>query len=104
MVLEVFGDILYYPEAKHLQEFPSPEALKGRVILSTKPPKEYLESKGGTMKERDTEPQFSKGESEAAEWGIEVPDIEDEMLAADKALVLSSAICFFFVLLVYSFH
>ncbi|XP_062215940.1 phosphoinositide phospholipase C 4-like isoform X2 [Phragmites australis] len=84
MVLEVFGDILYYPESKHLQEFPSPEALKGRVILSTKPPKEYLESKGSNMKEREIEPQFKKGESEEAAWGIEVPDIQDEMQVADR--------------------
>ncbi|KAK3147567.1 hypothetical protein QOZ80_3BG0283990 [Eleusine coracana subsp. coracana] len=84
MVLEVFGGMLYYPESKHLQEFPSPEALKGRVILSTKPPKEYLESKGGTMKERGVEPQFRKGESEAAAWGIEVPDIQEEMQVAEK--------------------
>ncbi|VAH89812.1 unnamed protein product [Triticum turgidum subsp. durum] len=84
MVLEVFGDILYYPESKHLQEFPSPEALKGRVILSTKPPKEYLEAKGGTMKDRDIEPKFSKGENEESAWGIEVPDIQDELQDANK--------------------
>jgi len=85
MVLEVFGDILYYPESKHLQEFPSPEALKGRVLLSTKPPKEYLEAKGGTMKDREIEPQFKKGEREEAAWGLEVPDIQDEMQVADRS-------------------
>ncbi|KAL6644878.1 hypothetical protein ACP70R_016486 [Stipagrostis hirtigluma subsp. patula] len=84
MVLEVFGDILYYPESKHLQEFPSPEALRGRIILSTKPPKEYLEAKDSSMKERDVEPQFKKGESEEAAWGTEVPDIQDELQVANK--------------------
>ncbi|OQU92774.1 hypothetical protein SORBI_3001G408001 [Sorghum bicolor] len=84
MVLEVFGDILYYPESKHLQEFPSPEALKGRVMLSTKPPKEYLEAKGGTMKEREIEAQFKKGEREEAAWGVEVPDIHEEMQVANR--------------------
>ncbi|KAG8096412.1 hypothetical protein GUJ93_ZPchr0013g36638 [Zizania palustris] len=84
MVIEVFGDILYYPKSKHRQEFPSPEALKGRVILSTKPPKEYLESKVGTMKDRDIGPQFSEGENEEAAWGREVPDIQDEMQSANK--------------------
>ncbi|XP_047086641.1 phosphoinositide phospholipase C 2-like [Lolium rigidum] len=84
MVLEVFGDILYYPESKHLQEFPSPEALKGRVLLSTKPPKEYLEAKGGTMKDRGTVPKFSKGENEESAWGREVPDIQDELQDANK--------------------
>ncbi|NP_001130371.1 uncharacterized LOC100191466 [Zea mays] len=84
MVLEVFGDILYYPESKHLQEFPSPEALKGRVMLSTKPPKEYLEAKGDTMKEKEIEARIKRGEREAAAWGVEVPDIQDEMQVADK--------------------
>lgn len=85
MVLEVFGDMLYYPESKHLQEFPSPEALKGRVMLSTKPPKEYLEAKGGTIKDRE------KGEREEAAWGLEVPDIQDEMQVADRVLILNPA-------------
>ncbi|GFP97643.1 phosphoinositide phospholipase c 6 [Phtheirospermum japonicum] len=43
MVIQVFGDMLYCPESEEgLQEFPSPEALKHKIILSTKPPKEYL--------------------------------------------------------------
>lgn len=45
MVLETFGDILYYPSSETIAEFPSPESLKKRIILSTKPPKEYLEAK-----------------------------------------------------------
>ncbi|KAL2940576.1 Phosphoinositide phospholipase C 6 [Bienertia sinuspersici] len=45
MATEVFGEMLFYPESKHLEQFPSPEELKFRIILSTKPPKEYLEEK-----------------------------------------------------------
>lgn len=45
MVIQIFGEMLYYPESGCLEEFPSPEALKHRIILSTKPPKEYLEIK-----------------------------------------------------------
>lgn len=37
--------MLYYPRSECLEEFPSPEELKHRIILSTKPPKEYLGSK-----------------------------------------------------------
>uniref|UniRef100_M1AVA0 Phosphoinositide phospholipase C n=1 Tax=Solanum tuberosum TaxID=4113 RepID=M1AVA0_SOLTU len=44
-VIQVFGEMLYYPRSECLEEFPSPEELKHRIILSTKPPKEYLESK-----------------------------------------------------------
>lgn len=42
MAIQVFGNSLFFPESGNLQEFPSPEALKHKIILSTKPPKEYL--------------------------------------------------------------
>ncbi|KAM0023559.1 putative phosphoinositide phospholipase C [Helianthus debilis subsp. tardiflorus] len=44
MATEIFGDMLYCPKAGDNDEFPSPEELKHRIILSTKPPKECLES------------------------------------------------------------
>ncbi|GKV28291.1 hypothetical protein SLEP1_g37368 [Rubroshorea leprosula] len=46
MVTQTFEDMLYYPESECLAEFPSPESLKNRIIISTKPPKEYLEGRG----------------------------------------------------------
>ncbi|CAM8955363.1 unnamed protein product [Rhodiola kirilowii] len=46
MVTEIFGKLLFYPESDCLKDFPSPEELKKRVILSTKPPKEYIDSEG----------------------------------------------------------
>ncbi|KAG9133613.1 hypothetical protein Leryth_023102 [Lithospermum erythrorhizon] len=45
MAIQIFGDMLYYPDSGSLEKFPSPEELKQRIILSTKPPKEYLETK-----------------------------------------------------------
>ncbi|XP_071734407.1 phosphoinositide phospholipase C 6-like [Rutidosis leptorrhynchoides] len=45
MVTEIFGDMLYIPKTGDQDEFPSPDSLKKRIILSTKPPKECLESK-----------------------------------------------------------
>lgn len=45
MITQTFGDMLYYPQSEGLAEFPSPESLKHRIIISTKPPKEFLESK-----------------------------------------------------------
>ncbi|KAJ4970199.1 hypothetical protein NE237_003298 [Protea cynaroides] len=59
MVTQTFGEMLFYPESECLEGIPSPEALKHRIILSTKPPKEYLESKssqdkgGNSQKVRD---------------------------------------------------
>lgn len=59
MLSQVFGKMLFYPESDCLKEFPSPEELKHRVIISTKPPKEYLEAqnlKGGdSLKRKDFE-------------------------------------------------
>ncbi|XP_043698196.1 phosphoinositide phospholipase C 6-like [Telopea speciosissima] len=46
MVTQTFGEMLFFPESECLVGFPSPETLKHRIILSTKPPKEYLDSKG----------------------------------------------------------
>lgn len=46
MVTQTFEDTLYYPNSGSLMEFPSPESLKNRIVISTKPPKEYLEDKG----------------------------------------------------------
>lgn len=79
MLAETFGDMLFVPQCECLQEFPSPEELKYKIIISTKPPKEYLkaESKNGTrsnsVKARD---------SDDDEWGKEPQDLtadqEDE--------------------------
>lgn len=57
MVTQTFGEMLYYPDSQCLKEFPSPEALKHKIVLSTKPPKEYLDLKDKanvTLKERDS--------------------------------------------------
>jgi phosphatidylinositol phospholipase C delta len=88
MVLEVFGNILYYPQEEHPKELPSPEDLKGRVLLSTKPPKEYLEAKaGGTIKDGDAEANPGKGGTDDdAAWGKEVPDFKTEIQFAKVLL------------------
>ncbi|RHN57130.1 putative phosphoinositide phospholipase C [Medicago truncatula] len=45
MTTQIFGDMLYFPHTETMTEFPTPESLKDRVLISTKPPKEYLDSK-----------------------------------------------------------
>lgn len=65
MVTETFGDTLYYPEAEdQMVEFPSPESLKHRIIISTKPPKESSGSKSSKDKGSD---RSSSEEDEDAE-------------------------------------
>lgn len=44
MLTQTFGDMLFYSK-ECLEKFPSPEELKHRILISTKPPKEYLEAK-----------------------------------------------------------
>ncbi|XP_022998188.1 phosphoinositide phospholipase C 4-like [Cucurbita maxima] len=72
-IKETFGDMLFFPEAEYLQEFPSPEELKYRIIISTKPPKEYLRSKNvkgensSSEDETDDEDGVDTSESESSE-------------------------------------
>ncbi|KAI3447783.1 hypothetical protein Pfo_004448 [Paulownia fortunei] len=73
MVSETFGDILVCSTSECLQEFLSPESLKGRVIISTKPPKEYLETK--SSKEEDDGSVKVHESSEEAAWGKEFSDL-----------------------------
>ena len=41
MITETFGDLLYVPSSDTPNEFPSPEALMKRILISTKPPQEF---------------------------------------------------------------
>ncbi|CAA3025889.1 phosphoinositide phospholipase C 2 [Olea europaea subsp. europaea] len=61
MVKRIYGEMLYQPKPDS-QEFLSPEELKKRIIISTKPPKEYLESQS---QDRDQLNDQSKDEEEA---------------------------------------
>ncbi|KAK9153505.1 hypothetical protein Sjap_000985 [Stephania japonica] len=76
MVTQTFGDMLFYPEEDCLEEFPSPESLKHRIILSTKPPKEYLEGKNARDKQKE--------QAEEDKWGKDILDPEDEPEPDDK--------------------
>lgn len=83
MVTEVFGDMLFHPEPHHFEQFPSPEELKYHVILSTKPPKEYLEDKMKTSKQKgNTSPTDS---SECDMSSIDESDSDQENEDGDAA-------------------
>ncbi|OUZ99097.1 C2 calcium-dependent membrane targeting [Macleaya cordata] len=76
MLTQTFEGMLFFPESECLEEFPSPEALKHRILISTKPPKEYLEGKSFKEKGKDL------FEDEA--WGKEVMDFKNELEADDS--------------------
>jgi len=61
MVTRIFGEVLYYPGEECLIEFPSPESLKNRVIISTKPPRERFES--NQIKDNSISPLLNESES-----------------------------------------
>lgn len=84
MVIETFGDMLYYPDSESSKEFPSPEALKERIIISTKAPKEYLEAKDDKENDRDTKEVKESDDEEA--WGMEVPDLQAQIASTVKVL------------------
>lgn len=50
MVTKTFGELLYRSES-HLKEFPSPESLKKKILISTKPPKELHEASSSAKDE-----------------------------------------------------
>ncbi|XP_047944379.1 phosphoinositide phospholipase C 2-like isoform X1 [Salvia hispanica] len=70
MITKTFGDMLYSPGSECLSEFPSPESLKRRIIISTKPPKEYLQAKDAKIQE--TSSKKRKDASKQEPWGNEI--------------------------------
>ncbi|KAG6758224.1 hypothetical protein POTOM_038562 [Populus tomentosa] len=74
MVTQTFGDTLFSPGSECLKEFPSPESLKRRIIISTKPPKEYLEAKEIKDKESDSQKGNAAPDEEA--WGKEIHNLK----------------------------
>mgnify|MGYP003746308635 CR=1 FL=1 len=82
MVTQTFEDILFTPGPESLKVFPSPESLKRRIIISTKPPKEYLEAK--EVKENENDSQKGKELGDEAAWGEEVTHQKSMPVSDDK--------------------
>ncbi|KAL0887151.1 hypothetical protein Bca101_011134 [Brassica carinata] len=61
MMKEIFMDMVYFSESGDLKEFPSPEDLKYKVVISTKLPKETLK------KEKDSEESEVSGKASSSE-------------------------------------
>ncbi|KAJ0764454.1 putative phosphoinositide phospholipase C [Helianthus annuus] len=92
MVTSTFGDMLYYPKEIDKEQFPSPEALKNQIILSTKQPKEYLQSKNAD-KERssDDEPEDQRSNSDEAAAAAAVD--EEAAAATNEGCTVSNRDC-----------
>ncbi|CAI0443637.1 unnamed protein product [Linum tenue] len=83
MVTQTFGDILFCPDSDCLKEFPSPESLKKRIIISTKPPKEYM-SAAVPKDTQEGDSQNGKTASDEEAWGKEVPHLKGPASGNDK--------------------
>ncbi|KAL8504805.1 hypothetical protein ACS0TY_016119 [Phlomoides rotata] len=70
-ISRTFGDILVCSTSDTMEEFPSPESLKKRVVVSTKHPKEYLEAKCSKV-----EDDGSVKSTEESAWGQEISDMD----------------------------
>ncbi|KAL6967682.1 phosphoinositide phospholipase C [Sarracenia purpurea var. burkii] len=79
MLTQTFGKMLFYPESD-LKEFPSPEDLKYHVMISTKPPKEYLEAQSfkGNRSQREKD-------SDEEVWGKELSHLPTDQKMDDKS-------------------
>ncbi|KAL3650265.1 1-phosphatidylinositol phosphodiesterase [Castilleja foliolosa] len=78
MITQTFGDMLFSPGPECLSEFPSPESLKRRVIISTKPPKEYLHAKDAKIQE--SESKNAKGLAKGESWGSEIKSFKAKIV------------------------
>ncbi|PWA35160.1 phosphoinositide phospholipase C family, EF-hand domain pair [Artemisia annua] len=79
MVTKIYGDVLYCSSSSDtMAEFPSPESLKKRIVVSTKPPKEYLDRTKSMIKDD------SSVNMKISTWGeelsehLEIPQSTDE--------------------------
>ncbi|XP_057955148.1 phosphoinositide phospholipase C 2-like isoform X2 [Malania oleifera] len=81
MVTKTFGAMLFRPESEYSQEFPSPASLKKRIIISTKPPKEYLESQS---KKRINNSQKDNDSGEEESWQKENSGVKNEVTENKK--------------------
>ncbi|XP_024990257.1 phosphoinositide phospholipase C 6-like isoform X2 [Cynara cardunculus var. scolymus] len=78
MVTNTFGEMLYCPKPSDKDEFPSPDSLRHQIILSTKPPKEYLRSKNPRKERSSLDKDSSEEESNSDQ------DDDDESCSASK--------------------
>ncbi|XP_076931150.1 phosphoinositide phospholipase C 6-like [Bidens hawaiensis] len=84
MVTSTFGDMLYDPKESDKDAFPSPDALKHQIILSTKPPKEYLQSKNAGKERSSVDKDSSSDELEDRRSNSDPDDDDGRCSVSDR--------------------
>jgi Phosphatidylinositol-specific phospholipase C, X domain len=80
MMNEIFQDLLYVSNKERIETFPSPEDLKMKILVSTKPPTEYLE---GLKTPKTNDPQVQGGNEDEV-WGADLPSQKPEVADVNK--------------------
>lgn len=75
MVTQTFGEALFIPDSEGVKELLSPNSMKKRFIISTKPPKEYLKAKKVNRDEINS-PQKEKDVNDEGAWGKELSSLK----------------------------
>ena len=83
MVTEIYGDVLYCSSSSNtMTELPSPESLKKRIVVSTKPPKEYLDKTKSMIK--DDSSLNMKISADEVTWGEELSEHVEIQQSTDE--------------------
>ncbi|BAT17654.1 phosphoinositide phospholipase C 6 [Oryza sativa Japonica Group] len=102
MLVKTFGNLLYIPSSDPINEFPSPESLMKKIIISTKPPEEYkkfLKSKDnqningglanlaeeGSLRRIDSNAEESDGKDELDDQDEDSSDEDDPKFQQETA-------------------
>ncbi|WZZ31542.1 hypothetical protein YC2023_014943 [Brassica napus] len=85
MVSKTFGGTLFRCTEEYKERFPSPEALKNKILISTKPPKEYLQTQVSQSATTD-ESVKSKKVAEAEEL---IQDEDEDTVAVEYRDLIS---------------
>ncbi|KAB1201432.1 Phosphoinositide phospholipase C 4 [Morella rubra] len=78
MITKTFQDVLFYPQSECSKEFRSPEELKNRIIISTKPPKEYLQAQSGKEKGHNLQKGKASDEQDMSDSDSQEHNQDDE--------------------------
>ena len=93
IVHRIFGKTLYCPDPHQegFTDFPSPASLKNKIIISTKPPKEYIVTTQNANFVATSTTEVNSKQSPAVNqeeaWGAELPDSFEDDPSADKVNV-----------------
>ncbi|KAL4331804.1 hypothetical protein GQ457_07G042310 [Hibiscus cannabinus] len=92
MVRETFGDMLFTNETENLEQFLSPESLKKKILISTKPPKVYQNTQGEEILENGSGTVTNDGQSSQCnppEEGEHIPNEDEDKVVPEYRHIIA---------------